>query len=101
MATQFETDCALMAGQVYLSTRTNINKLPVPNGWAEVPLSHVSLSTGFEAGAFVKGNQVVISYAGTYPGDLAGDNAANLGLGTGVGSIQLIQAAQYYLQIKV
>ncbi|HYW57028.1 MAG TPA: putative Ig domain-containing protein, partial [Polaromonas sp.] len=100
MATQFEIDCALMAGQVYLSTRTSINKLPVPDGWSEIPLSHVNLTTGFEAGAFFKGNQIVISYAGTYPSDLAGDNAANLGLGSGVGSIQLLQAAQYYLQIK-
>ena len=40
MTTQFETDCALMAGQVYLSTRTNINKLPVPNGCGWCGLLH-------------------------------------------------------------
>ena len=35
MATQFEIDCALMAGRVYQSTRTKANLLPVPSGWTE------------------------------------------------------------------
>ena len=100
MTTQFEIDCALMAGEVYISTRTDLNKLPTPPGWMEVPLSHVSLPSGFEAVSFAKGNEIVISYAGTYPPDLTGDWAANLGLGLGTGSIQLIQAARYYMQVK-
>jgi hypothetical protein len=37
MATQFELDCALMAGASYISTRpNNKNKFPVPEGWNEL-----------------------------------------------------------------
>jgi Ca2+-binding RTX toxin-like protein len=47
------------------------------------------------------GNDIVISYAGTNPNSLLDpDNAANIGLATGFGSTQLLQAAEYYLQIK-
>lgn len=40
MATQFELDCALMAGASYVSTRSDKNKFPIPNGWFEVPNMH-------------------------------------------------------------
>lgn len=40
MATQFEIDCALMAGASYASTRSDINKFPIPAGWEVVPNSH-------------------------------------------------------------
>ena len=50
--------------------------------------------------SFRKGNQIVISSAGTDPGDVTGDVAACVGLGMGNGSIQLKQAAEYYLMLK-
>lgn len=101
-------DYAMMAGRVYLSTRTTINYLPdlQSKGWNE--FAHVAgltnpafpATSGFEATSFIKVNEIVISYAGTYPADLTGDWEANLGLGTGVGSVQLLQAAKYYMQVK-
>jgi len=59
-------------------------------------------STGFEASAYRNSltNEIVISFAGTNPSDLSGDMAANVGLGTDVGSDQLRQAAEYYLQVQ-
>ena len=105
MATQFGIDCALMAGASYISTRSDKNKFPVPAGWSIVPSSHFNdISTGFEAVAFQRGTgantEIVISYAGTDSDDLTGDVAADLALGAGLASEQLLQAAEYYLQIK-
>jgi len=93
------TEYALLAGASYISTRADINKFPIPLGWNQISYSP-SAPSGFEAAAFQNGNEIVISFAGTYPGDVAGDLAANFGLATGEGSIQLKQAADYYLQIK-
>jgi hypothetical protein len=79
----------------------------MPQGWT--PFFHVPDSTtasvfpvtsGFEAIAFQKGTEIVISYAGTYDKDVKGDIVADAGLATGVGSVQLLQAVEYYLQIK-
>ncbi len=51
---------------------------------------------------FRKGTDIVISYAGTNPNSLLDGTyfAANIGLATGFGSDQLLQAAEYYLQVK-
>ncbi|MDP3744634.1 MAG: hypothetical protein Q8Q76_09905 [Methylotenera sp.] len=89
---------ALMAGGSYISTRPDLNKFPVPDGWLQT--THVTKSSGFEAVAFQRGSEIVISYAGTYDQDIAGDIAADIGLATGFGSQQLVQAAEYYLQVK-
>ncbi|MBI5317275.1 MAG: putative Ig domain-containing protein [Nitrospirae bacterium] len=105
MATTVEY--ALMAGRAYQITRGLTNQFPTPQGWAE--LAHVpnnpafpqiTGAAGFEAVAFRKGTDIVISYAGTYAKDIAGDIFADIGLATGVGSAQLLQAAEYYLQVK-
>ena len=104
MMTQLEIDRALMAGRAYQTNRDQTaNWFPTPVGWTEfshVPNTPYPTTSGFEAGAFQKGSEIVISYAGTNPSDLTGDMAANLGLATGVGSAQLVQAAEYYLQVK-
>lgn len=91
---------ALLAGASYRSTRDPLNRFPIPNdsGWAEIPGTYRSLNdSGFEAAAFKRGTEIVISYSGT---GTAIDWAANVGLATGVGSDQLRQAAEYYLQVK-
>jgi hypothetical protein len=96
MATQFEIDCALMAGAAYRSNRpADKNKFPVPDGW--VAFNHVNLNSGFEAVSFTDGNEIVISFAGT--GDIA-DVVADVSLFAGACQTQLVQAAAYYLQIK-
>ncbi|MDP2995813.1 MAG: DUF2974 domain-containing protein, partial [Anaerolineales bacterium] len=82
----------------YRSTRADINRFPLPDGWAEMPLSHLTLPGGFEAVSFTNGSEIVISYAGTGPGLTDWD--ANSGLALGFGSEQLRQAALYYLEVK-
>lgn len=96
MATQLEIEYALMAGAAYISTRQKeFNRLPVPTGWAVLPDLNANNqstgfyvsdpSTGFEAIAFRKGTDIVISYAGTTPNNLLDpDNAANWDLAIGV-----------------
>lgn len=92
---------ALLAGASYISTRADPNKFPIPIGWLEVSNSHFDdPSTGFEAVTFTNGSEIVISFAGTYDKDITGDMAADIGLATGFGSAQLLQAAQYYLTVK-
>ena len=105
MATQFELDCALMAGLAYQTNRDKINWFPAPEGWQQfshVPNSTYPTASGFEAVAFQNKsntNQIVISFAGT-DGFLSIDQLANLGLATGSGSLQLLQAVDYCLTVK-
>lgn len=96
-----EVEYALMAGRAYRSTRAEVNWFPSLGGWSE-PLDQreSNAGSGFEAGYFQRGNEIVISFAGTNPSDLTGDIAADIGLATGVGSDQLRQAAEYYLQLQ-
>ena len=80
MATDIEY--ALMAGASYISTRPDINKFPVPQGWVAVtnPPYFKDDTTGFEAIAFTNGTEIVISFAGTYEKSAA-DWLANASLG--------------------
>ena len=99
MTSNFEY--ALMAGRAYYDTRADINRFPVPQGWTEIPLSHVTTESGFEGVTFQRGTgsnlEIVISFAGTAQGV---DWLANSGLATGFGSEQLSDAAAYYLEIR-
>ena len=103
---------ALMAAASYISTRPfDINKFPVPKDWIENEAERRALPSGFEATTFKNGTELVISFAGTYPSSLPGttngtslglpvDFVADIDLGVGYGSPQLLQAAQYYLDRK-
>lgn len=93
-----DIDYALLAGASYYDTRSEINRIPVPPNWSLYSRVPQDSSTGFEASAFTNGTEIVISYAGTYNKDILGDQAANVGMGSGIGSAQLLQAVQYYLQ---
>jgi Ca2+-binding RTX toxin-like protein len=107
MTTQFEINCALMAGAAYYDNRSDVNKFPVPTDWYRVDRFPVAASngSGFEASTFGNGTsiatstEIVISFAGT-DGLWTVDQFANFGLATGVGAEQLNQAVDYYLAIK-
>ncbi|MFH1026371.1 MAG: hypothetical protein V1791_00060 [Pseudomonadota bacterium] len=75
MTTQLEIDYALMAGASYISTRPDINRFPVPQGWTEqLEFRARNDSSGFEATTFrnaANPNEIVISFAGTYPRSLS------------------------------
>lgn len=101
MTTQFEIDCALMAGRAYQLTRAGINWFPVPTGWTEffhVPNNTYPTTGGFEAASFQRGSEIVISFTGT--DQLSDWTSANVPLAFGHPSNQLYQAAQYYLEVK-
>lgn len=97
---------ALMAGASYISTRSDINKFPVPEGWTPVidPPHFKDDVTGFEAISFTNGGEVVISFAGTNndpPITLFNpDRQASVALALGSLSAQLKQAADYYLAVR-
>jgi hypothetical protein len=91
---------ALLAGASYFDTRSADNRIPVPMEWTVASRFPSDPSSGFEASAFQRGTEIVISFAGTYDKDFSGDMLANAGLATGLGSDQLLQAAQYYLDVK-
>ncbi|OFZ68762.1 MAG: hypothetical protein A2V79_10845 [Betaproteobacteria bacterium RBG_16_56_24] len=95
---------ALMAGRAYQTTRGQINWLPDLQslGWTEFfhvpdPITSITTTRGFEAISFQRGNEIVISFAGTGSGV---DWLANLANGIGLTSDQLRQAADYYFQVK-
>ncbi len=96
---------ALMAGASYISNRDSRNQFPIPENWYQVSYAPPEPS-GFEAATFgnaatlATSTEIVISFAGTYPTDLLGDQAANAGLALGLGSAQLLQAAEYDMQVK-
>src|SRR3989344_8154400 len=91
---------ALMAGASYISTRADINQFPVPDGWLERVDKRQVLPSGFEATYFTKGNEIVISFAGTGPEILNPDWLGNFAVDLGVGSQQLMDAAAYYMQVR-
>ena len=79
---------ALMAGRAYQTTRGQINWLPdlTTLGWTEylhIPNPDIPTTKGFEASFFQKGNEIVISFAGTGSGV---DWLANLAGGIGLTS---------------
>ena len=95
-----ELDYALLAGVSYRSTRTLINHFPISTtfGWSEILYREIP-SSGFEAVAFQKGTEIVISYAGTYDKSWV-DKITDENLAAGVFNAQLLQAATLYLDIK-
>lgn len=98
MATDIEL--ALMAGRAYQSTRKDPNWFPSPQGWEEKRPEHEE--SGFEAVYFQRGDEIVISFAGTYyklPTDLR-DLNADKDLAIGSPTQQLREAALYYCRIK-
>ena len=97
-------DYALMAGASYISTRAIVNRFPAPDGWAEITESRKNdPSTGFDATHFKNSltNEIVISFAGTDFSQPGSDFIfGNIPLAVGSVSAQLVQAAEYYLQVK-
>ncbi|MCR4304330.1 MAG: hypothetical protein NUV63_08945 [Gallionella sp.] len=105
-------DYALMAGASYISNRAEINRIPAPDVWLENIQMRITKDSGFEATYFVGvNNEIVISFAGTdftqvslLPPSLGYDFwNGNIPLVTGAsinGADQLVDAVEYYLQVK-
>ncbi|MDB5801577.1 MAG: putative outer rane adhesin like protein [Rhodocyclales bacterium] len=77
---------AQLSAHVY--ARTRVNTMPVPAGWTEIVPTTDSI-TGFSAGVYKNGSDVVIAFTGT---NEIFDWATNIGAATGLGGVQLGQA---------
>lgn len=96
-----DLDYALMAGNVYRTTRHPNNWIPSPeSGWGEGP-SITDPASGLVARTYTggNGNEIVISFAGT-GGAFNIDWFANIGLTLGFWSEQFQQAALFYAEVK-
>lgn len=77
-------DLAVLAVTAYEFVRTDENDMPAPDGWVRLDMppmgspdhedgTFFDTATGFEAVAYQKGDEIVISYAGTYFGNGPGE----------------------------
>src|SRR5258706_12835979 len=91
-----DTEYALMSANVYEAGRQSSNVIGVPDGWQRVQYIPDN-SSGFSAGVFKSGSEVVIAYTGTNQ-DVV-DNVTNALLGTGAvaSAEQFRQAVDLYL----
>ncbi len=95
---------ALLADQPYAELRVGRNRPVMPSEWN--PLDHIGQnSNGFTADVFRKGNEIVISFAGTNSRALSDDGLVdwmnNLKAASGVAlAPQLLDAAELYLRVK-
>jgi Ca2+-binding RTX toxin-like protein len=109
-------DYALLAANVYGVgnesgtqdlVRSVQNTLPLPTGWALVrseddnDQASPTDNKGFMAAAYVKGNEVVIAYAGTTSENWQDWFEGNIPAGTGlVLAPQVAEAARFYLSVR-
>jgi hypothetical protein len=94
---------------VYANVRSQKNKPLCPTGWTDISdqfgiKPSIQSWTGYSAGVFTNGTDIVISYEGTNPVPLSTDGIGDwlLGnpLGAGLSAPQEFQAALLYEQVK-
>jgi Ca2+-binding RTX toxin-like protein len=89
-------DYALLATRVYAASFDN--RTGVPAGWTELTWQADYNSSGFSAGAYRQGSEVVIAYTGTNQTlDWFLGNTAGLGL---LPAPQVFEAMRFYLDVK-
>lgn len=91
------TDYAQISGRVY--RRTDENRMHVPDGFTEVQWLRDDTITGFSAGVYKKGNEIVIGFTGTNEGQGLDFLLANIPAGAGLGSPQITQAVMLVLKV--
>lgn len=100
-------DYALLSANVYGTSpdvRNQRNTLPIPDGWTTFgQASGYQIddhATGFMAGVYVNGNEVVISYSGTTDENTLDWTQGNLPAGAATSlAPQVLQAAEFYLKV--
>lgn len=99
-------DYAVLSAVVYTDVRQGDNIVPLPTaeGWSQIDYSSNVGGLGFTAGAYRKGNDIVIAFKGTDTDTILNGTTdwlgGNIPAALGMGSPQIIQAALYYQQIK-
>lgn len=99
-------DYAVLSSLVYNDVRQGDNdiELPIAEGWSQIDYSSNVGGLGFTAGAYRKGDEIVIAFKGTDTDTILNGTTdwltGNIPAALGMGSSQIIQAALYYQQIK-
>ena len=90
---------AQLASIVYAKTDENSLPVPTAEGWSPLLWLDDDPLTGFSAGVYRKGNEIVISYTGTNGefNRVQDYLNANIEAGSGQPAAQVIQAMQLYM----
>ena len=91
------TDYAQISGRVY--QRTQNNRMYRPDGFTELQWLRDDPITGFSAGVYKKGNEIVIGFTGTNESLIKDFLVANIPAGAGLGTPQIAQAAKLVLKV--
>ena len=89
---------AQLANRVYM--RTQANRAETPAGWDEVRYIGNDQSSGFSAGVYQNGDDIVIAYTGTNEGQLLDWATTNFAAALSIPSAQVVDAMTLYLQTK-
>lgn len=96
-----DAEYSLMSANVYGTSnkvRSALNTLPVP-GWTEISQKYEE-SNGFMAKAYIRGAELVISYAGTTDENVLDWVSGNVPAATAVTlAPQIFEAAKFYLEV--
>ena len=90
-------DFVQIAGRVY--QRTDENRMSVPEGYVELQWQRDDSLTGFSAGVYKKGDEIVIGFTGSNEELLKDFAVANIPAGLGLSSAQITQAATLVLDV--
>ncbi len=91
------TEYAQISGRVY--QRTDENRMYVPAGFTELQWLRDDPLTGFSAGVYKKGDEIVIGFTGTNESLSKDFLAANIPAGAGLSSAQITQATKLVLDV--
>ena len=93
-------DYAFLSNRVYFRTPENRTIVPVDSGWVEKQWTRDQALTGFSAGVYQKGNEIVVAYTGTNDRRIADFVFGNIPAATGLyPSDQVWAAMELYLKI--
>src|SRR3954465_7338895 len=101
---------AALSARAYYDARGPLNQNPLPRNWFQLSYESEIVNgvpaAGLTIGAFSDGNEIVIAIKGTdfligsNTGATVGDFLADAGLGLGLGSEQVRQAALFYAKVR-
>ncbi|MFZ6748472.1 putative Ig domain-containing protein [Undibacterium sp. Ren11W] len=89
---------AQLSTRVYL--RTGKNRTPIADGWSEVAYTGNASLSGFSAGIYQNGSEIVIAYTGTNEKQAADFVLGNIPIGLGLPSAQVTEAMLLYFETK-
>jgi Lipase (class 3) len=89
---------AQLADRAY--PRTDANRTPLPSGWAEILPPGNGDPSGFSAGVYKNGDEIVISYTGTNEDGMRDVAFADIPAALGTPTPQITKAMQLYMQVK-